>query len=128
MKEKFREIKFRGKRFDNGVWVYGYYVYAEDAPWIYDEKGNRYFVGKYTVCQYTGLKDKNECEIFEGDIIRFRDSLDDIVEFRHCAFGYDGIESFIALAGNRNLTFNPYNTDKDFEVIGNKFDNPELLD
>lgn len=70
-----REILFRGKRgkqVDNGKWVYGdlIHISTDDfAIWGFDNHTQFVSVIPETVCQYTGLKDKNGTRIFEHDIV-----------------------------------------------------------
>jgi uncharacterized phage protein (TIGR01671 family) len=78
-----REIKFRGKRVNNGEWVYGYYGYKVESGKAFiivetinvncDSYFTDYEVDSETVGQYTGLHDKadGETELFEHDIVEF---------------------------------------------------------
>lgn len=124
-----RDINFRGKRTDNGEWVYGYVCCygwtGEEKTYIVPNYASALYsieVNPETVGQCIDLKDRNGINIFEGDIVKRvcfgKMSIYQIV--------YDNdLTSFIGQAGVRFTTFDYGSTE--FEVIGNIYDNPELL-
>lgn len=65
-----REIKFRGKRLDNGEWIYGDLNHLVDGVYISNDHGcNMAQVDPNTVGMNTGLIDRNDHEIYGGDIL-----------------------------------------------------------
>ena len=129
-----REILFRGKRLDNGDWVYGYYVHIGPVScqraYIIPEYASSLYVNEVdpsTVGQYTGLKDKNGKRIFDGDIAKVLQGKDKDIAY----VGFEnGAFMLYPKTGNiyeRTLWEYWYN-DWDVEVIGNITDNPELLE
>ena len=141
-----RPIKFRGKRADNGKWVYGDSIKHTDNPshghsieeiiYIGSKVPNARKCGAMkwkpivpaTIGQFTGLTDCNGKEIYEGDILVYGGQHKHIVEFKHGMFGYTLMDGwFLGYGSNPNFTFNPLDKSKEHEVIGNIYDNPELL-
>lgn len=125
-----REILFRGKRKDNGEWVKGCYIRIGEKHYISTGTLNiinnipdliRYEVIPETVGQYTGFADKNDKKVFEGDIcITSEDGLPFVVEWNtyECSFYWRDIIKVGEFYGG---------VAKSSNVIGNRHDNPELL-
>lgn len=132
-----REILFRGKN-ESGKWVEGYYVRAD---WYLDnqvihcifpvdttlyprcEHSGYESIIPETIGQCTGLTDKNGTKIFEGDIVERKRS-DKTNRYQIC---YD--EDMASFIGLRGIGFTRFVYDSErFEVIGNIYDNPELIE
>lgn len=141
-----REILFRAKHIHaipgnehlNGRWVYGY---LSDKDYIYDKSlEGEFLVDENTVCQYTGLTDKNGKKIFEGDILRgFQYPFCNDGEcnyyaeiiFENCSFmtyTHKNPSSCVRGISDGNTELMECWVSEDWEVIGNIYDNPELLE
>lgn len=136
-----REILFRGKRESDGKWLYGLCaddtVCGTDFPCImplrlneYDDDGD-WAVLKETVGQYTGLTDRNGTKIFEGDIVefrRFRDTCSGKIIFNHKTAGFEFWWNVLVGAYGEKATHQAnMSVSHEINVIGNIYDNPELL-
>ena len=136
-----REILFRGKRIDNGEWVEGYYGIKGKGtdienhyimvPTFQSSIGNYdymcYFtdvhIDSETLCQYTGLKDKNGNRIWENDIVedkRFNGFYKIVFRVRDGGWYVENINSGALFRIIER-------TSCQYERCGNIFDNPELL-
>ena len=123
-----RAIKFRGKSLNTGMWVYGDLQHKGKRAFV------EYEVDPVTVGQYTGLKDKNGKEIYEGDILLLSDkkSHSEEVVVEHGLYGWtfynpqtatfysDGSHTYAAVENCRFM----FGTGI---IIGNIHDNPEWL-
>lgn len=132
-----REIKFRGKRLDNGEWVVGSYIEAENRDLSIAHQIVPYESGEAvrevdpdTVGQFTGLKDRNAREIYEGDILKSaRDGRLYVVKFWIGMFYASVEECNKGIFGGFPLHALTENEESGYEcdIIGNIHDNPELL-
>ena len=138
-----REILFRGKRIDNGEWVEGYYVkaldmYDNEIHVIFDTMTTFYSCGETsgfelvdpeTICQYTGLTDKNGKKIWENDICDRKEEYPEIVKYHNgdWTLDYSYLKDKKIGYSYCNLGFYVFER-KQVEVVGNIFDNPELLE
>jgi len=128
-----REILFRGKRLDNGEWVEGWYCEkncehpfapAKYDPSIIDSEFIIWHkVDPETVCQFTGLTDENGVKIFEHDIVGIDDTYTEIIWDEEDA-------KFIIDGGAASDVYESFDVISSTEVmvIGNIFDNPELME
>lgn len=121
-----REIKFKAKRLDNNSWVLGYFYEENGNTYIIENRQkesmlNRnvtYEVDPSTVCQFTGLKDCEGKEVWEGDIVEFetydlyKGNVKTEAVIEYTSSGYVAVTDNI-----------PYSLcTKCIKVVGNKFD------
>ncbi len=158
-----REILFKGKRIDNGEWVEGTPINTHIGVFMcFDE--NTHYCSQYgymeideivkmipeTLCQYTGLTDKNSQEIWENDILCAHGNPNDIYQVCFGEFDVMNLEDetitdkvvgwYVKVIPTEDVLsmLAPFNADMPLneiwvencglEAIGNVFDNPELLE
>lgn len=134
-----REILFKAKRIDNGEWVEGFYIAFTGKSFIFMDVAEHYCIHTLrwfeidpkTLCQFTGLYDKNGNKIWENDIVLAFESVYSTVKFglyheaskserTHQGFYLESMDGYCF---HEELGY----WAKESVVVGNVFDNPELL-
>lgn len=139
-----REILFKAKRIDNGEWVEGYYAYCRKRHYIlpvlnkaigFDEREDEWVeIDPETLCEYTGLMDKDGRKIWENDIVNCWTCIDigdfanyrveiGYVEMNYGSFGLHRIQD-----DTYYRSFKDYFEGYNLHIIGNIFDNPGMLE
>ena len=127
-----RDILFKAKRKNNGEWVEGQYAYITN-PLTEDGKPIKHLICNgtsifndlidlETLCQYTGLTDKNGKKIWENDIVKLPDEDD----YFKCEWDEDAAR-FVLNGDGLTVDFDNY-YGYECEVVGNIFDNADLLE
>lgn len=124
-----REIKFKGIDDANDEWIYGSLVKVDEDYYILEDgeiKAHSYNkVDENSVGQYTGLKDKYNTEIYEGDILELT-YFDDSKNVMYVS--YSDSAKFVLIEQVKNISVNMEFFDKEnMEVIGNIYEDKELL-
>lgn len=129
-----RNIKFRGKCVESGEWIVGWLFQDDDDHFPMIHQGGTLDdweqVKEETIGQFTGVLDKNGVEVCEGDIISTGNALLSkfAVEYKYGCFGYDFC-SFHPIGGAPEHDYHNFESDECyFEVVGNIFDNKELIE
>lgn len=123
---KIKDIKFKAKRLDGKGWVCGYFYEENDNTYIIENRQkesmlNRnvtYQVDPSTVCQFTGLKDCENQDIYEGDILAEKEYPEFEVGYINCTFA-------AAYVRDDKFIFNLTALSEVCTVCGNKFDRKE---
>ena len=126
-----REILFKAKRKDNGEWVAGDLLHTGDVDTVLisDCYSQLFRCDGNTVCQYTGLTDKNGQKIWENDICNRKEKYPEIVTYNKGDWQLDYSYVFGKEMHTDACNLGFYVCERNcVEVIGNIFDNAELLE
>ena len=127
-----REIKFRGKSKLTGKWVYGnydFYIFIETnlLENIIENKNELPIpIDIKTLGEYTGLKDRNMKEIYEGDVVQALFYGQEEPKIQGVVAYVEAAACYMVIANNGDEWELGYLDE--IEKIGNKWDNPELLE
>ncbi len=123
-----REIKFRfySQNGETGMWSISEQT-LEDIENQDSWQGRTGNWQRIAVCQYTGLKDKNGKEIWENDIVKdvSKDSEDDLHFMKGCV---KYLAPHFVLEIRHDFCVGMRNVPSEYEVIGNLYENPDLLE
>ena len=124
-----RQILFRGRRLDDDEWVYGDLEYNRakniSRIHVYDEDGEyltQHLVEPESVGQYTGYDDCQGMPMYEGDIVKIKESVEATVEWAGGGFHFYGLED----VSGRRPDYVPSLSNR-MRVIGTIHDSPNLL-
>ena len=127
-----REILFKAKRADNGEWVTGYYIKSivDGSVFGYIREsifGTDIKIMLNTICQYTGLTDKNGNLIWENDVMvaHLDDRFPEDATYTRVVWNNNGF--YTKEQGSDDIFPLDKFDQENFEVCGNLFDNPELM-
>ena len=132
-----REILFKAKRKDNGEWVEGdvmHEPYGACIQYHDNKKRTKVVVIPNTICQFTGLADKNGQKIWENDIVKNKKRTEGFDWYKvvwrkdFADFGVEPIKPQFEAKYPMGLSDELTIYGRDYEVIGNVFDNPEMLE